>query len=380
LQRIQDKFLEITEGTTKLLVPEKSIKEKVPPKEPAFFNPVAKLNRDFSILAYSAFWEDFTKPKILLEGLSGLGARSLRVSNEISGVERVVANDVNTSALDIARNSAKLNNITNFETSENETCRFFSLFSKRGNRGSITDIDPFGSPTRYFDCAIRATMHNGLLSITATDLQVLHGLANKACKRKYYGIPIKTEYANEIAIRLILGCLDSVAGRLDTQIQPQFVENDMHYYRIYAKILTKKEQDSNIGYISHCFQCGNRITEKNQIENCSECGNKMKSAGPLWIGSIFDEEFIKKMKQQIQKFVVEKKCEKILDKSILESKLPPAYFTLDEIASMMKTAPLKLEKMVEKIKEIGYNSSITSLNPNGFRANCSIKEIKQFFD
>jgi len=380
LQRIQDKFLEITEGTTKLLVPEKSIKEKVPPKEPAFFNPVAKLNRDFSILAYSAFWEDFEKPKILLEGLSGLGARSLRVSNEISGVERVIANDVNTSALDIAKNSAKLNNITNFETSENETCRFFSLFSKRGNRGSIIDIDPFGSPARYFDCAIRATMHNGLLSITATDLQVLHGLANKACQRKYHGVPIKTEYANEIAIRLILGCLDSVAGRLDTQIQPQFVENDMHYYRIYAKILTKKEQDSNIGYISHCFQCGNRITEKNQIENCSECGNKMKSAGPLWIGSIFDEEFIKKMKQQIQKFVVEKKCEKILDKSILESKLPPAYFTLDEIASMMKTAPLKLEKMVEKIKEIGYNSSITSLNPNGFRANCSIKEIKQFFD
>jgi len=380
LQRIQDKFLEITEGTTKLLVPEKSIKEKVPPKEPAFFNPVAKLNRDFSILAYSAFWEDFEKPKILLEGLSGLGARSLRVSNEISGVERVIANDVNASALDIAKNSAKLNNITNFETSENETCRFFSLFSKRGNRGSITDIDPFGSPTRYFDCAIRATMHNGLLSITATDLQVLHGLANKACKRKYYGIPIKTEYANEIAIRLILGCLDSVAGRLDTQIQPQFVENDMHYYRIYAKILTKKEQVSNIGYISHCFQCGNRVTEKNQIENCSECGNKMNFAGPLWIGSIFDEEFIKKMKQHVQKFVVEKKCEKILDKSILESRLPPTYFTLDEIASMMKTAPLKLEKMVKKIKEIGYNASVTSLNPNGFRTNCSVKEIKRFFD
>ena len=86
------------------------------------------------------------------------------------------------------------------------------------------------------------------------------------------------------------------------------------------------------------------------------------------------------LETQIQKFVLEKKCEKILDKSILESKLPPTYFTLDEIASMMKTAPLKLEKMVEKIKEIGYNASVTSLNPNGFRANCSVKEIKQFFD
>ena len=379
MQRTQDDFVEINEGTTKMLVPEKSIKEKVPPKEPAFFNPVAKLNRDFSILAYSAFWQDFDKPKIFLDALSGLGARSLRVSNEIPNAERVVANDINSNALNIAINSAKLNKVKNFETSENETCRFLSLFSKRGERGSIVDIDPFGSPTRYFDCAIRATMHNGLLSVTATDMQVLHGLANNACQRKYYGVPIKTEYSNEIAIRLILGCLSTVAGRLDTQIQPQFVENDMHYYRIYVKILTKKEIIPNIGYISHCFQCGNRFTEKNQVENCNECGNKMKHAGPLWIENIFDEEFSKKMKEQIEKFSVEKKCEKILEKAILESKLPTTYFTLDQISSMMKTPPLKLEKIIDKIKKIGYNASVTSLNPTGFRANCSIQEIKQLF-
>ena len=78
------------EGTTKILVPEKSLDEKVPPKEPAFFNPAAKLNRDFSILAYSAFWENFDKPKIFLDGLAGLGARSLRVANEIPAVEAVV--------------------------------------------------------------------------------------------------------------------------------------------------------------------------------------------------------------------------------------------------------------------------------------------------
>ena len=380
MQRTEEKLVEITEGTTKILVPEKSLDEKVPPKEPAFFNPAAKLTRDFSILAYSAFWKDFDKPKIFLDGLAGLGARSLRVANEIPDVEMVVANDINSDGLNIAQDSMKLNEITNFDTSENEICHFFGSYSKKGKRGSIVDVDPFGSPTKYFDCAIRATMHGGMLSVTATDLQVLHGLSKRSCQRKYHGVPIKTEYSNEIAIRLILGCLSTVAGRLDTQIQPQFVENDMHYYRIYAKILTKKEQVSNIGYISHCFQCGNRVTEKNQIENCSECGNKMNFAGPLWIGSILDEEFIKKMKQQIQKFVVEKKCEKILDKSILESRLPPTYFTLDEIASMMKTAPLKLEKMVENIKEIGHNASVTSLNPNGFRTNCSVKEIKRFFD
>ena len=93
---------EIVEGTTKIRVPNDSISEKVPPKEPAFFNPKARLNRDFSIIAYSSFWKNFQYPKIFLDGLSGIGARSLRVANEIDGVDGVIANDVNPKALDLA--------------------------------------------------------------------------------------------------------------------------------------------------------------------------------------------------------------------------------------------------------------------------------------
>ncbi len=78
MQRTEEKLIEITEGNTKILVPEKSLKDKVPPKHPAFFNPVAALNRDFSILVYSTFWENFDKPMLFLDGLAGLGARSLR--------------------------------------------------------------------------------------------------------------------------------------------------------------------------------------------------------------------------------------------------------------------------------------------------------------
>jgi len=70
-----DTFQEIIEGKTKLLVPKKSITDKVPPMKPAFFNPKAKLNRDFSIIVYSAFLNKFEGPKIFLEGLSGVGAR-----------------------------------------------------------------------------------------------------------------------------------------------------------------------------------------------------------------------------------------------------------------------------------------------------------------
>ena len=380
LQGIKEKFVEITEGSTKILVLDKSINDKVPPKKPVFFNPAAKLNRDFSILAYSAFWNDFDKPKIFLDGLAGVGARSLRVANEIKDVEKVVINDVNSDALDVAQRSARLNNISNFEISENETCRFFSLFSQKDSRGSVVDIDPFGSPTKYFDCSIRATMHGGLLSVTATDMQVLHGLAKNACKRKYYGVPIKTEYSNEIAIRLILGCLYAVSGRLGIQIIPQFVQTHMHYYRIFVKVLTKKDQNQNLGYISHCFECGNRIVEKKSSSCCDKCNGELNSAGPLWIGQLFDKKFVNSMLNEIPKFIVDKKCVGILEKSVSEAEMPATYYTLDKIASKIKGAPIKMKNTIKILQDAGYLASPTSLNPTGFRTNCTIDEVVKLFE
>jgi tRNA (guanine26-N2/guanine27-N2)-dimethyltransferase len=370
---------EIIEGTTKIRVPNDSISEKVPPKEPAFFNPKASLNRDFSIIAYSSFWKNFQYPKIFLDGLSGIGARSLRVANEIDGVDKVIANDINPKALDLAKESSEINSLKNFEISENETCRFFSLHSRKNNRGSIVDIDPFGSPSKYVDCGVRATMHGGLLSVTATDLQVLHGLFNNAAKRRYYGVPIKTKFSNEIAIRLIIGCIYLISSRLDITIQPKFVDNDMHYYRVYLKILNKPEQEDKMGFITYCRECGMRKTVKNIVNECELCKGKIETAGPLWIDKIFDNDFVAIMKNEVKNLTVNKKCDVVLEKCYEESDLQPTYYTLDEIASRMKSAPLKLDTAIQKLQDSGFNASRTSLNPTGFRTNCQINDILKIF-
>ena len=379
MQTSVNEIVETTEGTTKILVPQGSIKEKVPPRDYAFFNPLAKLNRDFSIAAYSAFWKSFEGPKIFLDGLSGIGARGLRVGNEIKSSEKIVCNDANPNAIKLCKESASLNNLKKLETSENEVCKFFNSYSTKNERGSIVDLDPFGSPTKYFDCAIRATMHGGLLSSTATDLQVLHGLFKLACKRKYHGIPVKTKYSNEIAIRLILGCLCLVAYRMDIQIVPLFVDNAMHYYRTYVKILNRPSQEDSIGYILHCKSCGNRSIAKNQSFSCNICNSKVDVAGPLWIGKLFNKEFVKSMLEEIPKYSLDKRCEKTLQKCILESDMPGTYFTLDEIASKTKVAPIGLDKIIKKLEKEGYQASPTSLNPTGFRTNCTIDEISKLF-
>ena len=376
---MNEEITEIIEGSTKLLVPKGSMTEKVPPKEPAFFNPRASLSRDLSIIVCSAFWKDYKFPKIFFDGLSGLGARGLRVANEVKGVEKVIVNDVNPNALEIALKSAKINNLENFEISENETCRFLSSHSRMNERASIVDIDPFGSPSKYIDCAIRATMHSGMLALTATDLQVLHGLFNKAAKRRYYGTPIKTEFSNEIAIRLILGCVSFVAGRLDISFQPLFVDHDMHYYRTYMKILNTPEKEEKIGYIIFCRSCKDRHTDTMRQTKCRKCGHENEIAGPLWIGKLFEKEFVKKMRNVKDSLIVNKRCERIIERSELEADLPATYYTLDEIASMIKSAPLKLTDTVQRLKSQGYNASMTSLNPGGFRTDCEIDEIIQIF-
>jgi tRNA (guanine26-N2/guanine27-N2)-dimethyltransferase len=368
-------IVEITEGRTKLLVPKESLETNAPPMEPAFFNPRAKLSRDFSIIAYSAFLKSFKGPKTFLDCLSGIGARSLRVANEISSMEKVFINDVNPSALELARNSAILNKINNCEFSENEACRFLSLHSKRENRGAIVDIDPFGSPSRHIDCGIRSTSHGGLLSITATDLPVLHGLYNNACKRRYHGIPVRTEYGNEIALRLILGCIHLVAGRLDVKTVPLFVQNNMHYYRVYVKILVKTDSEDKMGFIVHCKSCGHREVQLEKKDFCKICNSHVESAGPLWIGEMYDKTFVDSMLTEQTKFKVDKSCEKILLKCQNEIGMPPSFFVLDEIARRLKDAPKSLERTIEKLEKSGHQASPTSLNPSGFKTSARIDEI-----
>ena len=270
-------------------------------------------------------------------------------------------------------------NLKNFQISKNDVCQFFNNFSKKGSRGTIVDIDPFGSPAKYIDCGIRATIHKGLLSVSATDLQVLHGLFNDACKKKYHGLPIKTEYSNEISIRLILGLIITVAARLDVEATPLFVETNQHYYRTYLRILNKPDTRNKIGYIVHCKNCGSRYSVLEPIPICELCSHKMELAGPLWIGKLFDTEFVKKMSKEIPDHV-DKKCQKIIQKAFLESDMPSCYFTLDEIAERLKIAPIPLEEIISRLQANGFFASPTSFNPTGFRTNCKVDKIKEIFN
>ena len=122
-----------------------------------------------------------------------------------------------------------------------------------------------------------------------------------------------------------------------------------------------------------------RISVKNIVSECELCKSKIEAAGPLWIDKIFDKDFIAIMKNEVKNLTVSKKCDVVLEKCYEESDLQPTYYTLDEIASRMKSAPLKLDSAIQKLQDSGFNASRTSLNPTGFRTNCQIDDILKNF-
>lgn len=378
---------EIKEGKTSLLVPSSALSQSVPPKNPAFFNPNAKWNRDISMLVYKVYTSS-SKNKTLADSICGVGARGLRASVEVPQIETIYFNDLNPIAIEFAKESAKLNQVQDkciFKT--NEVCKFLNFEEREIRRFDIVDLDPFGSPSPYVDCVLRSVSNGGLISITATDTAVLCGVYPSVCYRKYYGFPIRSEYSNEIGVRLLVSFIALNATRFDLSVVPYFCHSNLHYLRVYLKIIFSSSLantvSSKIGFIKHCQKCKSRRVEKIREQNlvCDLCGTKCIMAGPLWIDSIFDSDFVNSMLNELKNS--ENSTSPRNDHNrllkmmqICTSELPiPAYFETDSIASSAKKSSISLDKVISTLASNGFQSSKTTMNEKGFKTNASPKEI-----
>ncbi|MDQ3853555.1 MAG: tRNA (guanine(10)-N(2))-dimethyltransferase [Thermoproteota archaeon] len=369
-------FVRTVEGRTILMVPKSSLTAKVPSKMPAFFNPAAKLNRDLSILAYSAFVTSSGK-KTFADSFAGIGARALRVAVEVPEVEQVYCNDINSVAIEAAKEAAALNSVTGrCHFSIEEVCKFLLKGDKEGDRYSIVDLDPFGTPARHVDCVLRSVLDGGLVSITATDTAVLWGIYPKVCLRRYYGRPLNNSYGNETAIRLLLSLTALTASRLELAIKPVFVHAMKHYLRVYAKVSVSSSQANevynSIGYVMHCFQCGHRFNTKEYGKGkCELCNTGLAVAGQLWTGSLYDKEFVEKMLEQDP----DRQCKKVLEAAVEEASEIPYYFRADEISSKLKSNTHSVQRIIEKLHAAGFVASKTALNTGAFKTDARINSI-----
>ncbi len=356
---------------------------ETPKKIPAFFNPRGKLVREVSIVCYKAYAKLIGKSELTFaDSMAGVGARGLRIAAEIEDFSKVFLNDTNAAALSFAKKSCTINGLQEkCFFSVKEACTFLlSREQNAGERFDVVDVDPFGTPAPFIDCAIRATRHRGLISLSATDSAVLCGVHPDVAIMKYQGRSLRTDYCHEIGIRLLFGALAFSAMKLEIGIEPLFSHHDQHYFRVYSKVKVgnkyARETYSQIGYVLHCFKCGARgivqfkNTSKEGYESadlaCIRCGNKSVSlGGPCWAGKIQSAEFAST-------------CAMFSELTVFSPEPDiPLYYDLDYLSQKLKIRTPPIGKVLEELCASGFKAGRTRLNPKAVRTDAPLEHLEK---
>ena len=373
----------VREGKVQVLVPKLEAygvvpSDYAPSKAPVFYNPVMEFNRDLSVLAFKAYQHMVNREISICEPLTSQGIRGIRYAAEIEGVKGVLLSDINTHAYELAKHNIALNKLEDNITIKNKDANcVLSCNASPKKRFDIIDIDPFGTPIPYLDSAFRALKNKGLIAATATDLAPLCGVHAKACVRKYGGKPLRTEYCHELAVRLLAGCMASLAAKHDIGMQVLFSHSSDHYIRVYAQIAygCKKADESikNTGYILHCFNCLHRETSHHPFgkDLCPECGAKMEHAGPLWTGSIAEEAFVTQMTTENQKtsFRNSAKITKLLSLIKMEASAPATYYVIDKLSGKLNLPAPSVQAFLATLHNGGFQAVPTHFNTRGIKTN-----------
>jgi tRNA (guanine26-N2/guanine27-N2)-dimethyltransferase len=373
----------VKEGKVKVLVPKlkafmKQPSDYAPSKAPVFYNPVMELNRDIAVLALRAYQHMVNRELAICEPLASSGIRALRFATEIHSVKKVLISDINKSAFNLAKHNVHLNGLQDRVTVQHKDANcLLSCHGAPRKRFDVVDVDPFGSPAPYLDSAIRALRNNGILAVTATDLAPLCGVHPKACIRKYGGKPLRTEYCQELAVRLLAGCIATIAAKHDIGIHVVFSHCTDHYVRVYAEIgYGAKRADvsvKNLGYVLHCFNCLHRETVKDpftkRLAQCPECGSKMEYAGPLWLENIFDKQFCELIAKENTHTALRNsgKIAKLLSLAKSEADAPATYYVLDKISGKLALPVPSVNAMLQILRDSGFQAFLTHFNSRGIR-------------
>jgi tRNA (guanine26-N2/guanine27-N2)-dimethyltransferase len=348
-------------------------------------------NRDLSILFLDTFDKHYHIERFC-EPLCGSGIRSLRYLNEGAGEYNGVLNDINPKAVEIAKENLKRLNLQERAEVFGEDAKLVLLSESRNRRFDYVDIDPFGSPAPFINGAIQSlTSRNSMLALTATDMPVLCGVFPRVSLRKYGGLSMKAPFLHEMAIRLLIGSTYTVAGMNDYSIRPLVSLSADHYVRVWLKVdaerKTTNKQADNMGFIYYCHKCMDgwkqSLIKPNKSDNCPTCGKKGKRAGPLWIGDIFDSEFMGAAKGILNdnEYRFSNKSIKTLELMMDEMKLMDhLYVDIHKLCDLHNYRPPSTEDIMKELRVTGYLVARTHIRPTALRTNAETEKVAELIE
>ena len=375
----------IIEGDTEILVPRTEASTSVRPA--VFFNPAMEENRSIGVCALDAYQTTTQRELSICDPLTGTGVRGIRYAKEVPKTRKVVINDANPLAVELAKRNVELNALQEIViVHAEESNNLLSGFAARGQRLDVIDLDPFGSPASFIESAIRATKAGGLIAMTATDTGALNGVFPRACLRRYGSRPLRVEYGPEVGVRILAASLCGCAARHGFGIEVRLSHSTRHYLRIYATtekgLKSADESVSKLGYLQHCFNCSHREVGFNHIpesQRCPNCGATLSAGGPIWLGKIFDKRFCQKTMENLRKksWKSRLRVSQILDAILAEADGPPTYFEADQLAERLRLPSRSVNRIIESLCNMGYFASRTHFSQKGFRTDAPIGVLEE---
>ncbi|MEM4545742.1 MAG: tRNA (guanine(10)-N(2))-dimethyltransferase [Nitrososphaerota archaeon] len=374
------------EGKVRFLapaLPEGWEKAVSPSGIPVFFNPYSKLSRDMAVLAVKAYFE--RKGIKVCEPLAGCGVRGIRIAVETGIVSKLVLNDINKFAYSLIRKNVETAGLVNITEVYNiDANALLAAHSSGGLRFDYVDVDPAGSPASFLENAIRSCQSGGLLGVTATDLAPLCGTNPLSCIRKYDAVPYTSPYSKETAVRILVGFVARTAARVGMAISPVLTFYRRHYIRTFVKLTYSKtlakESFKNVGWISECRSCGNvqwsSYTEPFKL--CELCKSTPQVFGPLWLGELTSKDFALKALGIAYKADM-KEAYTLLKKISEELQTVPFYYRVDEIGKRLRSRAPKPASIVDRLRLLGFNASLTHFDGQGFKTDAPREAVEQVF-
>ena len=345
-------FKEIREATISIQAPKE---EKVSKDLPVFYNPVMKTNRDISILLLRAI--DNTDMQIC-DPMAGTGIRAIRFLKELpkSKIKTIVINDSDPKATELITKNINENYHDLQEQAGTEiiiTNTDANIMLLQSTGFDYIDIDPFGTPNRFLDSAVKRLAREGILAVTATDTSALAGTFPKACRRKYWAEPDRGPLKHEIGLRILIRKCQLIAAQYDKALIPIYSYSKDHYMRVF-------------------FRC---IKGKAHVDEIVKQHGTHNDAGPLWLGTLWDVDLAAKMYNLIAKLdydIDSKLIKTIRDESQIGS---VGFHDIHYLCKQNKLEVIKFDKVYEALTKKKLPFSRTHFSDTGIRCDCSEKII-----
>ncbi|CAM8957830.1 unnamed protein product [Rhodiola kirilowii] len=342
------------------------------------------------------------KPARVLEALSASGLRALRYAREVEDLGEVVALDNDKNSVEACRRNIKFNGSVASAKVKSELADARAYMLTHTKEFDMVDLDPYGSPSDFLDYAVQSVVDGGMLMCTATDMAVLCGNNGEVCYSKYGSYPLKGKYCHEMALRILLNCIESHANRHKRYIVPVLSVQMDFYVRVFVRIYTSASAMKNtplkLSYVYQCTGCdsfhlqplGRTVSKNDSVrympgfgpvvsQECSDCGKKFNMGGPIWSAPIHDQEWVASIIADVtsmkDRYPAYGRISAVL--TTVSEELPdvPLFVSLHNLCSTLKCTPPSAQDFRSAVINAGYRISGTHVNPLGLKSDAPMDVI-----